>query len=488
MTPQLQQAIKLLQLSTLDLQQEIQEALESNPMLEVSEGQDENPNTQDPDLPGEAPQNSEYPDADAPQSAESTPVEMEKNDNLPDDLPVDTGWDDVYQSAPVGPTSGGGDSDNNENLLETRNAAGETLYDQLLWQLELTPFTDIDRTIAVSIIEAIDENGYLGLALEEIAETVQLNNHEYDLELDEVVAVLHRIQQFEPPGVGAQNLQDCLLIQLRQLPEDTKWREEAILIIAEHIELLGNRDFNQLIRRSKLKEEKLKEVLRLIKTLSPQPGQAISTSHAEYVVPDVIVTKKNERWRVELNPAVAPRIRINSGYASLVRRADNSTDNSFLRDNLQEARWFIKSLQSRNETLLKVSTRIVEHQQGFFEYGEEAMKPLVLHEIAESVEMHESTISRVTSNKYMHTPRGVFELKYFFSSHVSTESGGECSSTAIRAIIKKLIAAENPKKPLSDNKITGILKEQKINVARRTIAKYREALSIPPSNERKRLI
>ncbi|MBV1870313.1 MAG: RNA polymerase factor sigma-54, partial [Gammaproteobacteria bacterium] len=304
----------------------------------------------------------------------------------------------------------------------------------------------------------------------------------------EVVAVLHRIQQFEPPGVGAQNLQDCLLIQLRQLPEDTKWRDEAILIIAEHIELLGNRDFNQLIRRSKLKEEKLKEVLRLIKTLSPQPGQAISTSHAEYVVPDVIVTKKNERWRVELNPAVAPRIRINSGYASLVRRADNSTDNSFLRDNLQEARWFIKSLQSRNETLLKVSTRIVEHQQGFFEYGEEAMKPLVLHEIAESVEMHESTISRVTSNKYMHTPRGVFELKYFFSSHVSTESGGECSSTAIRAIIKKLIAAENPKKPLSDNKITGILKEQKINVARRTIAKYREALSIPPSNERKRLI
>ena len=279
-----------------------------------------------------------------------------------------------------------------------------------------------------------------------------------------------------------------MLIQLRQLPEDTKWRDEAILIIAEHIELLGNRDFNQLIRRSKLKEEKLKEVLRLIKTLSPQPGQAISTSHAEYVVPDVIVTKKNERWRVELNPAVAPRIRINSGYASLVRRADNSTDNSFLRDNLQEARWFIKSLQSRNETLLKVSTRIVEHQQGFFEYGEEAMKPLVLHEIAESVEMHESTISRVTSNKYMHTPRGVFELKYFFSSHVSTESGGECSSTAIRAIIKKLIAAENPKKPLSDNKITGILKEQKINVARRTIAKYREALSIPPSNERKRLI
>ena len=484
MTPQLQQAIKLLQLSTLDLQQEIQEALESNPMLEVSEDQTESSDT---DPSAEHSTEDEHPNSEENPSAESTPVEMEKNENIPDDLPVDTGWDDIYQSSPSGIASGGGGEDN-ENMLETRNAAGETLYDKLVWQLEMTPFSDIDKTIAFSIIEAIDENGYLTIPLEEISETVQLNDKEYDLDPDEITAVLHRIQQFEPTGVGAQNLQDCLLIQLRQLPEDTPWREEAILIIAEHIDLLGNRDFNQLIRRSKLKEDKLKEVLGLIKTLSPQPGQAISTSHAEYVVPDVIVTKKNDRWRVELNPAVAPRLRINNNYASLVRRADNSTDNSYLRDNLQEARWFIKSLQSRNETLLKVSTRIVEYQQGFFEYGEEAMKPLVLHEIAENVEMHESTISRVTSNKYMHTPRGVFELKYFFSSHVSTESGGECSSTAIRAIIKKLIAAENPRKPLSDNKITEILKEQKINVARRTIAKYREALSIPPSNERKRLI
>ncbi len=491
MTPQLQQAIKLLQLSTLDLQQEIQEALDSNPMLEVSEDETQNSESSereqnDRDQAVEPSQDSERQNTEEAPTSESTPVEMEKNNDIPDDLPVDTGWDDIYQSGSSGtaPSSG----DNNENMLETRNAAGETLYDQLVWQLELTPFSDIDKTIAFSIVEAIDENGYLTITPEDICETVQLNNKEYDLELDEVMAVLHRIHQFEPTGVGAQNLQECLLIQLRQLPEDTPWRNEALLVISEHIELLGNRDFKQLIRRSKLKEEELKEVLGLIKTLSPQPGQSISTSHAEYVIPDVIVTQKNGRWRVELNPAVAPRLRINNGYASLVRRADNSADNNFLRDNLQEARWFIKSLQSRNETLLKVATRIVEFQQGFFEYGEEAMKPLVLHEIAEHVEMHESTISRVTSNKYMHTPRGLFELKYFFSSHVSTESGGECSSTAIRAIIKKLIAAENPQKPLSDNKITELLKEQQINVARRTIAKYREALSIPPSNERKRLI
>ncbi|MBL4607871.1 MAG: RNA polymerase factor sigma-54 [Pseudomonadales bacterium] len=493
MTPQLQQAIKLLQLSTLDLQQEIQEALDSNPMLEVSEDEtNDSENTASNEREQNEREQAEKPSLDnehnteETQSAENTPVEMEKNNDIPDDLPVDTGWDDIYQNGSGSSSSSG--SNDNENMLETRNAAGETLYDQLVWQLELTPFSDVDKTIAFSIIEAIDENGYLTATPEEICETVQSDDEDYDLELDEVIAVLHRIHQFEPPGVGAQNLQECLLIQLRQLPEDTCWREEALLVISEHIELLGNRDFNQLIRRSKLSEESLIEVLGLIKTLSPQPGQAISISHAEYVVPDVIVTQKNGRWRVELNPAIAPRLRINNNYASMVRRADNSADNNFLRDNLQEARWFIKSLQSRNETLLKVATRIVEYQQGFFEYGEEAMKPLVLHEIAEHVEMHESTISRVTSNKYMHTPRGLFELKYFFSSHVSTESGGECSSTAIRAIIKKLIAAENPKKPLSDSKITEILKEQQIKVARRTIAKYREALSIPPSNERKRLI
>jgi len=252
--------------------------------------------------------------------------------------------------------------------------------------------------------------------------------------------------------------------------------------------LLGNRDYAQLLRRSRLKEDQLKHVLGLITSLNPRPGNVIDRTEPDYVIPDVIVYKRNERWRVELNPEIAPRIRVNASYASLIKRADSSVDNTYMRDQLQEAKWFIKSLQSRNETLLKVTTRIVEHQQGFLDQGEEAMKPLILSEIALAVGMHESTISRVTTQKFMHTPRGIFELKYFFSSHVSTDAGGECSSTAIRAMIKKLIAAETPKKPLSDSKIATMLGKQGIQVARRTVAKYREALQIPPSNERKRLV
>ena len=242
------------------------------------------------------------------------------------------------------------------------------------------------------------------------------------------------------------------------------------------------------MRKGKLSEARLKSAIALIQTLNPYPGSSVETDDTQYVIPDVIVSKDKGRWKVELNPEATPRLRVNSSYASMIQRADNSSDNTFLKNNLQEARWFIKSLQSRNETLLKVATKIVEYQIGFLEQGEEAMKPLVLHDIAEAVGMHESTISRVTTQKFMHTPRGIFELKYFFSSHVSTGSGGECSSTAIRAIIKKLIAAENPKKPLSDSKIANILEEQDIKVARRTIAKYREAMMIPPSNERKRLV
>jgi RNA polymerase sigma-54 factor len=300
--------------------------------------------------------------------------------------------------------------------------------------------------------------------------------------------VLKQIQHFDPIGVGARDLGECLKIQLEQLPADTPWLAASLSLVDEHLPLLASRDFATLKRRTKLGEEDLGEVVRLIQTLNPRPGTAVAQEAAEYVVPDVIVSRKEGRWLVELNPDATPGLRINADYAGLVKRADNSADNTFLRDHLQEARWFLKSLQSRNETLLKVATRIVEHQRGFLEYGEEAMKPLVLNEIAEAVEMHESTISRVTSRKYMHTPRGIFELKYFFSSHVSTSSGGEVSSTAIRALIKKLTADENPRKPLSDSRIATILAEQNINVARRTVAKYRESMAIPPSNERKRLV
>jgi RNA polymerase sigma-54 factor len=361
------------------------------------------------------------------------------------------------------------------------------LQEQLLWQLNLTRLSDTDRLIAMAIIDATDENGRLILPLEDIHESLG-SSPEFEIDLDEVVAVLHRLQQFEPAGVCTRDLQECLLVQLRQLPPDTPWLEQARLILTRHLNQLGNGDYQQILRRTRLSEQDLRSVLGLIQSLDPNPGQSAVEQSIEYVVPDVFVSKRNGRWVVELNPDIAPRLRINANYASLIKRADSSADNTFLRDNLQEARWFLKSLHSRNETLMKVATKIVEHQRNFLEYGEEAMKPLVLHDIAEAVEMHESTISRVTTQKYMHTPRGIFELKYFFSSHVATTSGGECSSTAIRALIKKLVAAENPRKPLSDNKIAQLLEEQGIKVARRTIAKYRDSLLIPPSNERKRLV
>ncbi|MNN05058.1 RNA polymerase sigma-54 factor [compost metagenome] len=306
--------------------------------------------------------------------------------------------------------------------------------------------------------------------------------------MDEVEVVLRRIQQLEPAGVGARNLRECLLLQLRQMPPSTPLLAEAQRLVSDHLDLLGSRDYSQLMRRMRIKEDELRSIIELIQSLHPRPGSQIESGEAEYVVPDVIVRKHNDRWLVELNQEAVPRLRVNAQYAGLVRRADASADNTFMRNQLQEARWFIKSLQSRNETLMKVATQIVEHQRGFLDYGEEAMKPLVLHDIAEAVGMHESTISRVTTQKFMHTPRGIFELKYFFSSHVSTSEGGECSSTAIRAIIKKLVAAESPKKPLSDSKIAGLLEAQGIQVARRTVAKYRESLGIAPSSERKRLV
>jgi RNA polymerase sigma-54 factor len=473
MTPQLQQAIKLLQLSTLDLQQEIQSALDSNPMLEMGEedeGEAAPPVTDFSSQPA-AGENGADGGVDTPDWQE----------NIPEELPVDTRWEDVFQSSGSG--SGGGSDD--EFDFDARNGTTESLHDHLMWQLNLTRMSDNDRLIALAIIDAIDDNGRLCAGVEEILEG---QPPESGIELDEVMAVLHRLQQFDPPGVAGRDLRECLLIQLNQLAGDTPWLREAKQVVDKYIQLLGSRDYAQLMRRTRLKEEELREVLALIQTLTPNPGEAIAGSTAEYVVPDVFVRKLRGRWTVELNPDIAPRLRINADYAALVRRADSSSDNNFLRDNLQEARWFLKSLQSRNETLLKVATKIVEYQRGFFEYGEEAMKPLVLHDIAEAVGMHESTISRVTTQKYMHTPRGIFELKYFFSSHVATESGGECSSTAIRALIRKLIAAENPRKPLSDSKITELLAGQGIVVARRTIAKYREAMIIPPSNERKRLV
>ncbi|WP_162047251.1 RNA polymerase factor sigma-54 [Vibrio taketomensis] len=472
MTPQLQQAIRLLQLSTLDLQQEIQDALDSNPLLEVEEGHEE-PSTSEERINNEDKETQlDNAEIELPDSSDL----IEKSE-ISSELEIDTTWDDVY-SANTGSTGIALDDDMPVYQGETT----ESLHDYLTWQLDLTPFSETDRTIAMAIIDAMDDYGYLTLSLTEILES--FDNEE--IELDEIEAVRKRIQQFDPLGVASINLQDCLLLQLATYPEDTPWLNEAKLILTDHIDQLGNRDYKLIIKDTKLKETDLREVLKLIQQLDPRPGSRISTEHAEYVVPDVSVFKDHGKWMVTINPDSIPRLKVNQHYAALGK--GNSADSQYIRTNLQEAKWLIKSLESRNETLLKVAKCIVEHQRDFFEYGEEAMKPMVLNDVALDVDMHESTISRVTTQKYMHTPRGIFELKYFFSSHVSTDNGGECSSTAIRALIKKLVAAENTAKPLSDSKIAALLADQGIQVARRTIAKYRESLGIAPSSQRKRLL
>ncbi|MFZ8199056.1 RNA polymerase factor sigma-54 [Alteromonas portus] len=479
MTPQLQQAIKLLQLSTLDLQQEIQEALDSNPLLEVEEGSDE------PQLEKNNIDNDDSA-SEATASASSDTLEagdaLEKND-LPDELPIDSTWDEYY-SASSAPAPG--PSNDDEQIFQGETT--EDIQEHLLWQMRLTHFSDTDRAIATAIIDSIDESGYLTVTLDDILEAVNNDEMEEPIEMDEIECVLKRIQMFDPIGSGSRSPQECLMVQLRQFSEDTPWLAEAKQLIEEYSDLLSSKDYRTLMRKSRLKEDQLREAMRLLQTLNPRPGSALVTKEPEYVIPDVSVTKKNGRWVVELNPDSLPKLSVNQQYAAMSRRAKNSSDSQFIRSHMQEAKWFIKSLESRNETLMKVANCIVQQQMGFFEHGPEMMKPMVLNDVAEMVDMHESTISRVTTQKYMHTPRGIFELKYFFSSHVATESGGECSSTAIRALIKKLVAAENPSKPLSDSKIASLLAEQGIKVARRTIAKYRESLSIPPSNQRKSLI
>ncbi|ENY2361391.1 RNA polymerase factor sigma-54 [Escherichia coli] len=463
MTPQLQQAIRLLQLSTPELQQELQQALESNPLLEQIDTHEE--------IDTRETQDSETLDtADALEQKE-----------MPEELPLDASWDTIYTAGTPSGTSGDYIDD---ELPVYQGETTQTLQDYLMWQVELTPFSDTDRAIATSIVDAVDETGYLTVPLEDILESMG----DEEIDIDEVEAVLKRIQRFDPVGVAAKDLRDCLLIQLSQFDKTTPWLEEARLIISDHLDLLANHDFRTLMRVTRLKEDVLKEAVNLIQSLDPRPGQSIQTGEPEYVIPDVLVRKHNGHWTVELNSDSIPRLQINQHYASMCNNARNDGDSQFIRSNLQDAKWLIKSLESRNDTLLRVSRCIVEQQQAFFEQGEEYMKPMVLADIAQAVEMHESTISRVTTQKYLHSPRGIFELKYFFSSHVNTEGGGEASSTAIRALVKKLIAAENPAKPLSDSKLTSLLSEQGIMVARRTVAKYRESLSIPPSNQRKQLV
>ena len=474
MTPQLQQAIRMLQLSTLELQLEVQQALESNLMLEEGE---EFEQEYDEEINSDATPDNE--DGEREEVAELG--EELKQETLPDELVIDSAWDDIYDTLPA---TSSASSSGEEREFEYGDSSNEDLREHLLWQIRMSPISDEDMLIAESIIDAVNDDGFLSLPLEELLEGLQQQLPE--VELDEVVAVLHRIQHCDPLGVAARDLRECLLLQLRALPASTAWLAEAQALLSDHFELLAARDYTQLKRVMKLSEQELTTVIQLIQCLNPRPGGQVASDKTEYIVPDVVVSKTSKGWRVELNPDATPKLRVNNFYAGLVKQA-NSSDATTMRNHLQEARWFIKSLQSRNDTLLKVATSIIEHQHGFLERGELGMKPMVLHDIAEELGMHESTISRTTTRKYMHTPRGIFELKYFFSSHVGTASGGEASSTAIRAMLKELIGAESPKKPLSDNKLAQILSDKGINVARRTVAKYREAMAIPPSNERKRL-
>lgn len=466
MTPQLQQAIRLLQLSTLELQQEIQLALETNPLLEQEE------------------LGSETDSIDSLNTTDGSEIDTKdalENNDMPDELPLDADWDEIYTA---GTPSGTSNDYSFDELPVYQGETTQTLQDYLTWQSDLTPFTDTDRAIATAIIDSIDDSGYLTTSISDIHEGI--DNPEITLE--EVIAVLKRIQHFDPLGVAAQDLKECLLIQLSLYPKETGRLQEARLIISNHIDLLANRDFRQLSKLTRLKEDALKTAIDLILTLNPKPGQSINTGESEYVIPDVLVKKIAGHWQVELNTDSIPKLSINNHYASMANSSASDDDTQYIRSHLQDAKWLIKSLESRHETLLKVATCIVEQQQEFFELGEEHMKPMILADIAYQVDMHESTISRVTTQKFLHSPRGIFELKYFFSSHVSTDTGGEASSTAIRALVKKLVAAENPAKPLSDSKLTSMLEEQGIQVARRTVAKYRESLSIPPSNQRKQLV
>ncbi|MGA1371405.1 MAG: RNA polymerase factor sigma-54 [Pseudomonadales bacterium] len=500
MTPQLQQAIRLLQMSTLDLQQEIQQAVESNPMLELEEDS-RDASEEQLEAAGLAGLESFATPSDSSASEDPRALDDSRDQSLPEELPIDTQWGDIFPDE----TSAGGSSDEDWDL-DSRNASAVGLHDHLRWQLNVCHLSDRDRAIGEAIIDALSDDGLLSCSVEELCESLnrmgggQIEDlsaaedpldalSEIDaVETDEVIAVLKRIQQLEPTGVGARDLSECLLLQLRQLPPDTPWIDTAATLLTHHLGLLESRDIATLMRRLQVNADELSAVMRLIRTLNPRPGGTLPGEKAEYVVPDVFVFRRNNRWVVELNADTTPKLRVNERYAGLIRRSDTSSDNVYLRDHLQEARWFLKSLQSRNETMLKVATKIVERQRGFLDHGAEAMKPLVLADIADAVEMHESTISRVTNRKYMYTPRGIFELKYFFSSHVSNNDGGEVSSTAIRALIRRLTAEENPRKPLSDQKLVELLAAQNIVVARRTVAKYRESLAIPSSSERKRVL
>jgi RNA polymerase sigma-54 factor len=468
LTPQLQQSIRLLQLSTLELNQELERFLQDNPLLERDEGAEAA--AVPPGLNGsstaEAPAPAADADTDAP--AADSPAQSEQ---------------DVFAAARDESYGGGGRDDGDDDDYPQLAAESPTLRHHLISQLSLTKLSERDRTLVTLLIESLDEGGYLSLDLEELRAMLP---EELGIEPEELQIALKHLQHFEPTGVGARNLGECLALQLSAMPADTPFREEALDVVRNHLETLAARDFARLRKVLRCDDTLLRGVQKLITSLNPKPGRPYASDETRYVVPDVIVRKVKGVWLAALNPDAMPKLRINRLYADILARA-RSTGSQQLASQLQEAKWLIKNVQQRFDTILRVAQAIVDRQRHFFEHGEVAMRPLVLREIAEALGLHESTVSRVTTQKFMHTPRGIFELKYFFGSHVTTDSGGSASSTAIRALIKQLVSAENSRKPLSDSQLSEILGQQGIVVARRTVAKYRESMQILPVNLRKTL-
>jgi RNA polymerase sigma-54 factor len=469
LTPQLQQAIRLLQLSQLELETELRQIAESNPLLEFAEEVEDDEATESVET------ESEYPSVEA--VAASSNDDGDASD-----------WSDGggVAETPIDFSSNNGGNSNSsargDDDFEPQNAAPETLQEHLLWQLNLASFNPRQHLIATVLIDALNPAGYLGEGLEAVLAALPAD---FNASVEEVEAVRRRLQGFDPTGVGSLDLRDCLRVQLEQFDPDTPQRDLALRIVDAELDLLARNDIARLARRLRASEDDVAAAAVLIRSLDPRPGAALDATPVEYVAPDVYALRDGSRWRVSLNPDAQPRLGLNQHYCGLIAQA-RGEDASWMRGQLQEARWLIKSLESRAETLLKVAEAIVRRQSAFLDYGPEAMHPLVLREVAEEVGMHESTISRVTTRKYMHTPRGTFELKYFFSSGVSTEDGGSASATAIQAMLRKLIEAEDVRKPLSDLAIAEELQRKGIQVARRTVAKYREGLRIPTSSERQR--
>ncbi len=456
MTPQLQQAIKLLQLPVLELQAQVQAALESNVMLE-SEEEDEQIETT----------SLESEEALQATAEESQPEVEEISVELSDP------WAD---SAPAGT---GSRQDDDDRPLEFSDDQQDDLHQHLIWQLEISKLDPRDVWIGEAIVDALNDDGYLTESTDAIARSLCVDLPVSEADVERVLAF---VQTLDPAGIAARSVSECICLQLAQLEEDTPGLELALRIAREHLQAMADRDLPSLSRALHADEESLQVALALIRGCHPRPGAAFETSQPEYIVPDVFIRRTDSGWSVEINPASVPRVRVNQTYAGLVTRA---ADYASLRAQLQEARWLVRSLEIRNETLLKVAQAIVQRQASFLEHGEEAMQPMILRDIADAISMHESTISRVTTGKYMHTPRGIIEFRYFFSSHVSGADGADVSSVAIRARIRKLIADEDSDKPFSDAQLAHALSEEGVKVARRTVAKYREALGLGSSSERR---